>query len=152
MNKVSLLLLAFLISSCSKKTTKTTHIATPQTGIEWTFKKVTYTGDSATYLNGAYQSFDTASALQNPNEILVFFTTPDIASGVYPVISVLQKIASTNCQVGMLMNGIAYNCTGSSGSVTVINGGNISSITFSNVEMLTAGSDSAMLNGNIVTQ
>jgi hypothetical protein len=50
----------------------------------------------------------------------------------------------------MIENCIAYNSTGSSGSVAVINNDNISSISFSNVEMLTAGSDSAMLNANRV--
>jgi hypothetical protein len=150
MNRLLFPLIVIIISSCSKSSA-TGPAVTPKSVIQWTFKNESYTGDSAYYLNGAYESFQHDSDINNVNEVLVFFSSADIKSGVYPVINgVFQTLKTTNCYMQMIANTHAYNSTGSSGSVTVINDGNISSITFSNVEMLADGSDSSMLNGNIV--
>jgi hypothetical protein len=140
--------IAIIFCSCSKNNNQPN---VTKTGIQWTFKGEIYTGDSASYLNGAYLSFD-VSLPQGVNEVLISFSTANIKSGVYPVINgVFQKLTATNCYIGLLANSLSYNSTGSSGSVTVTNAGNTSTISFSNVSMLASGSDSSILSGQIIT-
>src|ERR1700733_11135526 len=99
-------LFAMIISSCSKSTA-TGPAVTPKTGIQWTFKNESYTGDSATYLNGAYLSFQHDSDVNIVNEVLVFFSTSNVKSGVYPVINgAFQPLKPTNCYISMIANSI----------------------------------------------
>jgi hypothetical protein len=120
-------------------------------GIQWTLRGVTYTGDSAAYTNGAYVSRGSTYQPRNDNEVDVYFASANIKSGVYPVVNITDTLTAADCAIGLVLDNFGYNSTGSSGSVKVINNGTISSITFTNVEMETDGIDSAVLSGNIVT-